>query len=72
MMLLQNMQTFKFTSHPSGLTLTEIATSKAKNRLKTIVPSLTVVTCVPLPELKGQGVKGRENDIEHGAFPHTF
>lgn len=71
-MLLQNMQTFKYTSLPSGLTLTEIATYKAKNRLKTIVPSLTVVTYVPLHEIKGQGEKERETDTEHSAFSCTF
>lgn len=71
-MLLQNRQTFKDTSLPSGLTWTEVAIYKAKKKLKTIAPSLTVVTCVPYSELKWQRVKERDTDMEQGASSRTF
>lgn len=72
MMLLQNRQTCKHTSLPSGLIQTEVAIYKAKNKLKTIAPSLTVVTHVPHLGLKQQNVKERDTDMEKGASSHTF
>lgn len=47
-------------------------TYKAKTKLKTIAPSVTVVTCVPHPGLKWQGVKARDIYMEQGASSCTF
>jgi len=71
-MLLQTKQTFKHTSLASGLTWIEVIIYKAKNRLKTIALSFTVVTCVPHPGLKGQRLKERDTDMEQGASSCTF